>query len=80
MAEKKSTKTTVAGVAAAVGMLAIAVAYFLDGDPSTTADWSGAVQAIGAVLAAFGVSAGGLFARDDDVSSEGSAATKKRTL
>lgn len=58
-----SWKTTVAGIAAFVAVLAAAIKAQLDGDPSTVADWNG-------VVAAAIILVGLLSARDNSVSSE----------
>lgn len=60
---KKSWKTTIVGIAAAIGIIAHQVVALLDGDPATTFN----LDAIIAALAAFGI---GIAARDNDVSSE----------
>lgn len=71
MAKKKSTKTTLSGYAAAIGVLLIAIGAMTDGDPKTQADFAGAMQAIGALMTALGIGANGHYSRDDDVTSEG---------
>ena len=60
---KGSWKTTAAGVAAGVGIIAAQVSYLLDADPAT-------VFSIEAVFAALGMIGIGFFARDNNVSSE----------
>jgi len=62
----KNTRTTVAGILAAVGVITTAVAAGIDSDPTTVMDLSGLAQAIGALLAAFGIGAGGVLAKDGD--------------
>lgn len=75
MAEKKkSWKTTVSGVSGGLGVILIGVAAGLDGDPETVVDLQAILGAIGTVLAAFGVTLGGVFARDNGVSSEDAGA------
>lgn len=60
---KKSWKTTTAGVAAIViAILSVVQAQF-DGDPATVPNYEAALAAVMAGLV-------GLFARDNDVSSE----------
>jgi len=59
----KSWKTTVAGIAAIIAAIALAVSNEFDADPATVADW-------GAVLATIAAGVGLLFARDNDKSSE----------
>lgn len=61
---KHSWKTTVGGVMAAVGAVLI--------------PWGSPWREIGEVLAAAGASLVGITARDDDVSSEGFVAPKKK--
>ena len=79
MAMIKSTKTTVGGWIAFLTLALAGLASLLDGDPSTNPDASGIVehgQAIGLFGAAIGSLIIGLFGRDDNVSSEGQAASK----
>ncbi len=59
----KSWKTTLAGVAAIIAAIALAIAHQFDADPTTVADW-------GAVAAAAAAGVGLLFARDNDKRSE----------
>jgi hypothetical protein len=59
----KSWKTTAAGIAALLAVIATAVAAYLDGDAATTAEW-------GAVVTAVFVSLGFVASRDNDKSSE----------
>ena len=61
--QKKNWKTTTAGIAGAVAILATQVQHLLDNDPATVVDWKAALAA----LAVFGV---GWFSRDKDVSSK----------
>ena len=68
--KKKSWKTTVAGWAAVVGSVGVAIAALLDGNPETTVNWEQVVTALTGV----GIGVGLLFARDNDVSSEGTGA------
>lgn len=71
----KSRKTTVAGVLAGVGLLAALVGRLL----ATDGPGLGAIlspQYAAELLAAFGAILLGLFARDDDVTSEGTKAPK----
>jgi drug/metabolite transporter (DMT)-like permease len=63
---EKNTKTTISGVIGAVGVLCIAAAAVVDGDPETVMDTAGAVQAVGVILAAIGIGAGGVLAKDGD--------------
>ncbi len=63
----KSWKTTVAGIAAIVAAIALAVKAEFDGDPATVADWAAAVTAI---LAGIGL----ILARDNNVTSEDAGA------
>lgn len=62
----KNWKTTAAAILGAIGAVSVAAAAALDNDPTTTADWFGAVQAIGAALALFGFTAQGILAKDAD--------------
>lgn len=64
---KKSWKTTTAGIAGAVALLASQVQFLLDNDPATVVDY----KAILAALAVFGI---GWFSRDNGVSSEDAGA------
>lgn len=64
----KSWKTTVAGIAAGLGIIATQVAYIFDADPNT-------VFSLEAVLGALGVMGIGFFARDNGVTSEQAGAT-----
>lgn len=59
----KSWKTTAAGISGIVGLLATALAAQFDSDPATVANWP-------VVIPAIITSAGLLFARDNNVSSE----------
>jgi hypothetical protein len=59
----KSWKTTAAGISGILGLLATALAAQLDNDPATVANW-------GVVIPAIITSAGLLFARDANVTSE----------
>ncbi len=59
----KSWKTTLAGIAALIAAIALAIAHQFDSDPATVADWS-------AVIAAITAGVGLLLARDNDKSSE----------
>ena len=66
---KKSWKTTAAGIAAIVIAVASLVQAQFDGDPSTVPNYEIAIAAIMSGLV-------GLFARDNDVSSEQAGAGK----
>jgi len=59
----KSWKTTTAGIAALVAVIATAVAAHMDSDPATVAEWGGVVTAIF-------VAVGFVVSRDNDKSSE----------
>jgi hypothetical protein len=59
----KSWKTTVAGIAALVAVIATAITAHFDSDPATVAEWGGVVTAIF-------VAAGFVASRDNDKSSE----------
>ena len=68
MAEEKkkiSWKTTVAGIAAASGILAVQIGNVLDSDPETVFSFAALATALGAL----GI---GWFSRDKDVSSKAS--------
>lgn len=60
---KGSWKTTAAGIASGIAIIATQVSYLLDADPET-------VFSLEAVFAALGVIGIGFFARDNNVSSE----------
>lgn len=60
---KKSWKTTAAGVSAIIIAIASVVQAQFDGDPATVPNYEAALAAVMAGLV-------GLFARDNDVSSE----------
>ena len=64
-AKKKSWKTTVMGIAAAVGIIAAQITNVLDADPATVFDYT-------AIIAALGAMGIGWFSRDKDVSSKSS--------
>lgn len=64
----KSWKTTLAGIAGIIGMLSTAVSAMLDGNPATVPQWE-------IVIPAVITSAGLLFARDNNVTSEQAGAT-----
>lgn len=59
----RSWKTTTAGIAGIIAIIASAVSAALDGDPGTTVDWN-------TVIVAVVTSVGLLCARDNDKSSE----------
>ncbi len=59
----KSWKTTVAGIAAIIAAIALAIAHQFDSDPATVADWS-------AVITALTAGVGLVLARDNDTTSE----------
>ncbi len=59
----KSWKTSAAGIAGIVGMLAQALAAQFDADPATVANW-------GIVIPATITALGLMFARDNNVTSE----------
>lgn len=71
----KSTKTTIAGIATGIGIIAsmISNVFSVEGatlfDIFSTENLTMLVAGIGAILM-------GMFARDDDVSSEGTVASK----
>lgn len=67
----KSWKTTAAGIAGILGMLGTAVSAMLDGNPATDPQWS-------IVIPAIITSAGLLFARDNNVTSEQAGANKPK--
>lgn len=68
MAPAKSTKTTLGGLAAGLGMIGSAVSQIIENG------WSeGAIMLI---LSGLGMAVAGFFARDDDVSSEGKKVKK----
>lgn len=79
-APRRSRKTTTLGLIGAVGVLMVAISRLFDGDPSTSVDVAGALDALGAILAFAGIAGAGLFARDDDVTSEDSGAAGKRDV
>lgn len=60
---KGSWKTTAAGLAGVVGIVAMALQAHFDGDPATVAEWG---IVIPTVISQIGL----LFARDNDKSSE----------
>lgn len=60
---KASWKTTAAGVAALIAVIATAITAQFDGDPATIAEWGGVITA---VFVALGFAA----SRDNDKSSE----------
>lgn len=67
MAEKgKDKKTTWTSIVAGVGLLAVAVAYNFDGDPSTKADWAGVLEAFGWLTGIVGISLQGIFSKDNN--------------
>lgn len=67
--KNSSWKTTVAGVATALGVVATAVGQYFDADPLTNPDW----KVVGlALVAAWGL----ISARDNDKSSEQVGAQK----
>jgi hypothetical protein len=59
----KSWKTTLSGIAGAIGLIATALAAQFDNDPNTVAQWS-------IVVPTLITSLGLLFARDANVTSE----------
>lgn len=61
---KKSWKTTASAICAAVGILLGTIAAALDGNPETVVDMAGAMQALGTVLAACGLTAFGVVSKD----------------
>jgi len=75
---KKSTKTTFAGIAAALALILAGLAAMFDADPSTTANMAKMLQGVLFIAAALGIGFGGVSARDDDVTSEGRKAPKAK--
>lgn len=71
---KKSTKTTLAGIIACLGLLFTASNPWFDGNPETVPN----VEELGVAVAALGAILTGVFARDDDVSSAGGVASKNK--
>lgn len=63
--KKKSWKTTAAGIAAGVGMIASQVTALIDDDPATE-------FSIAVIITALGAMGLGWFSRDKDVSSKSS--------
>ena len=59
----KSWKTTLAGIAAIIAAIALAIAHQFDADANTIAEWGGVAAAVAAGV-------GLILARDNDVSSE----------
>ena len=57
-------KTTIHGILTAIGILCVGVAAVIDGDPATVMDTQGVVAAVGMILAAFGVTLGGIASKD----------------
>lgn len=75
----KSRKTTISGIITLIGMILLALGYLMDGNPQTNPDWAGlaeALQGLGALGGGIGAALTGWFARDDNVSSEGTVAEK----
>lgn len=71
--KKTSRKTTIAGIMVAIGLILVAVAALLDGNPETVANWGGvikAVQGAGWLSTGLGATLTGILARDNDKSSE----------
>jgi len=68
-----SKKTTFAGIALVIGMILVALASLFDGNSATNPEWANLINAlkdIGWISAGLAGSLIGLFARDNDKSSE----------
>lgn len=75
----KSRKTTWCGASVFLGLLLVAAAFMFGGDPETNPDWAGiadAMKALGIGIGGLGAAMNGIFARDDNISSEGTVAKK----
>ena len=70
----RSWRTTLGAIIGALGLLLLALKPMLDNDPSTHADPNALMTTAGALLAALGFGFGGLSARDNRVTSEGTIA------
>lgn len=58
------SKTTIAGIVAAIGILLTLAATWFDADPNNNADLNAIIEAIGKLLTAFGVGVGLYAAKD----------------
>lgn len=67
-----SKKTTIAGLITGLALILYAASAIFDGDPDTKFDAERVVFIVTGIAAALG----GVWARDDDVSSEGTKAPK----
>jgi hypothetical protein len=76
--KKRSYKTTVSGLLAAVGVLIALYGKAERGEGLEAHEALQGVEALGWLIAALGLGATGVVARDDDVTSEGTEAPKKR--
>ena len=65
-----SKRTTWSGILQLISALSLAALFVIDGDPATVPDWKQVFAALSAVGWGFGGFLGGLFARDNDVTSE----------
>jgi hypothetical protein len=71
----KSTKTTVAGIATGVGIIASLISNIFSVEGATLFDIF-ATENLSMLVAGIGAILMGLFARDDDITSEGGTAPK----
>jgi hypothetical protein len=76
--KKRSYKTTLSGTLGAVGLLLVLYGKVERGEGVEAHEAVQGVEALGLLLAALGLGSAGLTARDDDVTSEGTEAPKKR--
>lgn len=63
---KRSLKTTIAGIASAIGIICVSIAAALDGDPETAVNIQTVLGGVGSLLTLVGVSGIGFLAKDGD--------------
>lgn len=76
--KKRSYKTTVSGIVAAIGVLVALYGKAQRGEGLEAHEALQGVEALGWLITALGLGATGVVARDDDVTSEGTEAPKKK--
>lgn len=66
MEKKRNIKTTIAGIAGAIGVICVSIAAALDGDPETAVNIQTVLGGVGSLLTLVGVTGVGVLAKDGD--------------